>query len=262
MFDRLRHGLRAKLVRIADEAADRQHARVEALISELRRDVRDESARLTHAMREIEFRARRDIHAAGERAAVASTERFARHHMPTITTFPHPEETLRHCLAHVPADGLVLEFGVFSGSTLKTITTALPGRDIYGFDSFQGLPEAWRPNIPAGAFNTGEIPEVDGARLVVGWFDDTLPGFLADHPGPVAFLHLDADLYSSTATVLEQLGHRLQPGSIVLFDEYFNYPNWEEHEHRAWQEFVARSGITFEYLCYTSNNEQLALRIT
>lgn len=263
MFDRLREGLRAKLVRVADEAADRHYARYEALVEGLRRDLRDESAQLAQLIREVEFRSRRDIYAAGERAAVASTDLFVRQHLPTVTTFPRPVETLQHSLSFTPGEGMVCEFGVFGGGTLKTIAAALPGREIYGFDSFEGLPEDWRTNIPAGAFHRGgEVPQVDGAELVIGWFDDTLPSFAAEHPGPVAFLHLDADLYSSTVTVLEHLGDRLRPGSVVLFDEYFNYPGWEEHEHLAWQEFVDRTGITFEYLCYTSNNEQLALRIT
>ncbi|GAA5169605.1 MULTISPECIES: TylF/MycF/NovP-related O-methyltransferase [Amycolatopsis] len=262
MLERIRHRLRASLVRIAEEAADRHLAETAALVERLREDVRREADRVVDNVRDVEFRSRRDIFAAAERAAVASTERFVRQHLPAVPTFPHPAETLRHVLTEVPDEGLVLEFGVYTGSTLKTIATTLPGREIYGFDSFQGLPETWRTGFAEGAFGEAEVPDIDGARLVVGWFADTLPGFAAEHPGPVAFLHLDADLYSSTATVLEHLGDRLRPGSVVLFDEYFNYPGWEEHEHRAWQEFVARSGVTFEYLCYTSNNEQLAVRIT
>jgi hypothetical protein len=47
-----------------------------------------------------------------------------------------------------------------------------------------------------------------------------------------------------------------------VFDEYFNYPGWEQHEHRAWQEFVARSKIRFKYVAYTCNNEQVAVVVT
>ncbi|MCA1671357.1 MAG: TylF/MycF family methyltransferase, partial [Actinobacteria bacterium] len=119
----------------------------------------------------------------------------------------------------------------------------------------EGLPEAWRSGFPAGAFDLDQLPDVPGADLVGGWFDDTLPGFL------VSFLHLDADLYSSTRTVLDLVGPRLQPGSIVLFDEYFNYLGWEEHEHRAWAEYVARTGTRFEYLGYTIDNEQVIVRV-
>ena len=46
-----------------------------------------------------------------------------------------------------------------------------------------------------------------------GWFEDTVPAFLAARPGvPVAFLHADADLYSSTATVLRALTVPRRPG--------------------------------------------------
>ncbi|WP_081736303.1 class I SAM-dependent methyltransferase [Amycolatopsis orientalis] len=255
---------------MVDETAERQHARTELLVErigrELRTDVeaivRRETDRLAQALRDVEFRARRDIDAAGERNAVSATEEFVREHLPTATTFPHPRETLQYALDLAPAGGMALEFGVYSGSTLKVIANARAGHEVYGFDSFQGLPEDWRPNIPAGAFTAERPPEVDGAELVVGWFADTLAGFLDEHPGPVAFLHLDADLYSSTKSVLDHVGPRLRPGSIVLFDEYFNYPGWEKHEHRAWREYVERSGTEFDYLCYTSNNEQLAVRIT
>ena len=75
-------------------------------------------------------------------------------------------------------------------------------------------------------------------------------------------MHVDCDLYSSTATVLQQVGPRLVPGSVVCFDEYWNYPGWQDHEHRAWQEYVEASGIRFEYATYTSNDEQVAMRVT
>jgi hypothetical protein len=266
VFDRIRHALRASFVRVADEAADRHFERCERLVDRLREDLehtmRAETDRLIRAVQEVEFRARRDIHAAGERTAVASTEEFVRKHLPTVRTFPSPAETLEYALSLAPEEGMACEFGVFGGGTLKAVAAARSGRETYGFDSFEGLPEDWRPNIPAGAFTAEVAPEVDGATIVAGWFADTLPGFLAEHPGPVAFLHLDADLYSSTKTVLDAIGGRLRPGSVVLFDEYFNYPGWERHEHRAWREFVERNGVKFEYVCYTSNNEQLAVRVT
>jgi hypothetical protein len=132
---------------------------------------------------------------------------------------------------------------------------------VYGFDSFEGLPEHWRQGFAAGTFATAELPEVPGAELVVGLFDQTLPGFLAEHPEPVAFLHVDADLYSSTVTVLRALAPRLQAGTVIVFDEYFNFPGWVEHEHRAWQEFVADTGLEFEYLGFTADDEQLSVRL-
>jgi hypothetical protein len=75
------------------------------------------------------------------------------------------------------------------------------------------------------------------------------------------FAHLDADLYSSTKTVLDLIGARLSPGAVLVFDEFFNFPGWQDHEYRAWTEFVTRSGRTFEYLGYSSDNEQVVIRL-
>jgi len=138
----------------------------------------------------------------------------------------------------------------------------LPGRKVVGFDVFTGLPETWRTGFPAGAFAQKLLPDVSGADLVVGLFDESLPGFLAEHDEPVAFLHLDADLHSSTRTVLDLVRPRLVAGSVVLFDEYFNYPGWQAGEHRAWREYVNQAGLTFRYEGYTYNHEQLIVTVT
>ena len=66
----------------------------------------------------------------------------------------------------------------------------------------------------------------------------------------MAFIHVDCDLYESTRCVLELLEDRIVPGTIIVFDEYFNYPNWQEHEFRAFQELVARRHMEYQYLGY------------
>jgi predicted O-methyltransferase YrrM len=210
---------------------------------------------------DTEFRARRDLLAAGERDAALQSAKWAEEVMPTARVFHHPQDTLEHALAIAPQGGMALEFGVLRGRSLRIIAAARKGREVYGFDSFQGLPEDYRPHVREGTFAVDALPEVDGAELVVGWFDDTLPGFLEAHPGPVDFLHVDGDLYSSAVTVLRLVGPRLLPGSVLVFDEFFNYPGWEKHEFRAWQEWLERTGTTAVYEGYTSNNEQVIARI-
>ncbi len=134
-------------------------------------------------------------------------------------------------------------------------------RTVAGFDIFTGLPETWRTGFPAGEFAQAEVPDIPAAQLVIGLFEDTLPGFLAQNDEQIAFMHLDCDLYSSTKTVLDLAGDRLAPDAVVLFDEFFNYPGWQRHEFRAWNEFIAQTGRTFEYLAYTGNNEQVVVRL-
>ena len=220
-----------------------------------------EADRAIRAVHDVEFRQRRDLLAAGEWDAAVASARFAAREMPTARAFHDPLSTLRHAVELAPAGGLALEFGVFEGRSLEVIAEGRGRRDVYGFDSFQGLPEDYRPHVRAGAFATSGLPEVAGAELVVGWFQDTLPGILATHPGPVHLLHVDGDPYSSAVTVLEHVGPRLVPGSVVLFDEFFNFPGWEQHEYRAWQEHLARTGARVSYEAYTSNNEQVVARL-
>lgn len=231
---------------------------VERLVA---RAVRGEIDRVLREMGDVERRSRRDIIAAGERAAAASSARFAEEVMARGRWFPEPHETLVYALEQAPKGGLALEFGVWTGRGLRVIADMRGGRDVYGFDSFQGLPEDYRWDVTAGTFALDRLPDVPGAELVVGWFDETLPGFLGEHPGPVDFVHIDSDLYSSARTVLEHIGPRFIPGTVVLFDEYFNYAGWEKHEHRAWREWLERTGTRAEYLAYTSIHEQVVVRI-
>jgi hypothetical protein len=59
-----------------------------------------------------------------------------------------------------------------------------------------------------------------------------------------------------------QLRQRLQVGTIILFDEYFNYPGWEIHEFRAFQEFIVTTGIQYEYIALNPDHQQVAVRLT
>ena len=52
------------------------------------------------------------------------------------------------------------------------------------------------------------------------------------------------------------------PGTVIVFDEYFNYSGWEEGEFRAFQEFVAARKLSYEYLTYNREHQQVAVRIT
>jgi methyltransferase family protein len=158
-------------------------------------------------------------------------------------------------------DGLVVEFGVFEGATINFIA-GLTRETVYGFDSFSGLPEDWRPGFPKGMFSVG-LPRVrPNVSLVAGLFEDTLPAFLERNRQDVSFLHIDCDLYSSTRTVLRLCGPRIRKGTVLAFDEYFNYPGWRRHEFRAFQEFVAETGRAYEYLSVVPRHQQAAVIIT
>jgi hypothetical protein len=167
---------------------------------------------------------------------------------------------VHYALDQIDTTGLHLEFGVGRGKSMRWIASAVDAT-VHGFDSFEGIQEHWNGN-PIGAFSQKQMPKVpDNVEFHVGYFDATLPGFLESNSETIAFLHVDCDLYSSTVTIFDLLGDRLVPGSIILFDEYYNFHRWQQHEFKAFQEFVSKSGLTYEYIAYSVTGQQVAVRV-
>jgi hypothetical protein len=169
--------------------------------------------------------------------------------------------------------GLVLEFGTATGRTLNQFAYWLPNKTISGFDSWQGLPEKFN-DLPAGHF-AQSLPEVlPNCELVQGWFgarpeqdqssiaEFTAQEFAKVRKELIALLHLDADLYSSTKTVLDAFSAHIVPGTVILFNEYWNHPTWKKHEYRAWKEHCKAHGIEYEYIGYASDHQEVAIRVT
>ena len=175
----------------------------------------------------------------------------------------HNPPTLTAALNEVTLDGTLAEFGVYKGTSLTQIAKFFPDRTVHGFDSFVGLPDAWGGTSKgAGAFDIGGKPpelSVSNVEFHVGWFDDTIPAFAQHYSGPLAFVHLDADIYSSTKTVFDNLGDWFVADTIVVFDEYFGYHGWQRHEHKAFQEFLSRTELSFEAISLGHMN--LAVRL-
>ncbi len=187
---------------------------------------------------------------------------FLEANMAEAIGFDTQKELLEFAVDAVTAPGVLTEFGVFRGGTIRKIAKRMPDRKIHGFDSFEGLPEGWfGHNLAKGTFSTGgRLPKVpDNVTLHKGWFEDSIPPWLEENPEPVAFIHNDSDLYSSTVTIFELLKPRMQPGTIILFDEFFNYPGWKVHEVKAWLEFAEKYQIDYTYIGYA--RQQAALRI-
>jgi len=200
------------------------------------------------------------------RLASESSARYIMEHMRTAQNFGTDYDLHEWVATQINRplcyNGLFLEFGVATGRTLNHWARLFPNSTINGFDSFEGLPETWSWQFRQGHFHQPRPRVADNCDLVVGWFDRTLPRFLEQHPRQcLAFLHIDCDLYSSARFVLESLADRIRPGTIIVFDEYLNFPGWEQDEHRAWCEFVERHNVKFEYLAFVSRHQQVAVRI-
>ena len=128
---------------------------------------------------------------------------------------------------------------------------------VYGFDTFIGLPTNWRPKYGAGTFvipNGTNVTVPSNVVLVKGLFIDTLSEQLRliDRAhrchAPVSYVHIDCDIYDGTRDVLFLLGSRLVKGSVVIFDELFNYSGYEKHEIKALFEFLSGFNIRLKPL--------------
>ena len=140
-------------------------------------------------------------------------------------------------------EGDVVECGVAWGKSLAILGLLVKHgdtpRNIWGFDSFEGLPHPTHEDSPEssryakkGMF--GEATEraaltnlravglddeflQSRITLVKGWFSETLPSYGGS---TIALLHIDADLYESYKTTLENLWPKVAIGGIVAFDDY------------------------------------------
>lgn len=166
-------------------------------------------------------------------------------------------EFIERLAPQLDRQSLWLEFGVWMGHSIGLLGKRSQelGRThkVFGFDSFQGLPESWRNSTlgdkwakkwtQKGSFDLGgEAPEwfvdMKTVEFVKGWFNESLPPFLNREPGPVSFVHVDSDLYSSAVFVLRQVTHRLVSGAVIVFDELINYPGFREGEMLALYEWL------------------------
>jgi hypothetical protein len=180
---------------------------------------------------------------------------FIEQNMPDAIVCNNRNEVFNYAISHLLIDGIIAEFGVKSGQTINQ----LAGKDkfrkktIYGFDSFEGIPEDWHgtKTLKGQLSNLGKLPKVSkNVELIKGWFKESLPEFKKTHKENYAFIHIDCDLYQSTKDIFDNIKRKITKGTIIIFDEFFNYPNWKNHEHKAFMELVKEKKLKIKYLCY------------
>ena len=217
--------------------------------------------KLRHFFREIYVK---DLQLHLELDAMRETLDYIKSNLPYAMIFTDWHELHGYAIDKAPATGLFLEFGVKRGGSIRELA-GMTGNTIHGFDSFAGLPEDWGGTpLRKGRFQIRrKLPRMPAnVALHSGWFEDSIPAFIKEYDDPIAYMHVDCDIYASTRTVFKTLADRIVPGTVIVFDEYFNYPNWQQHEYRAFQEFVTGHGIKYEYLGFISYEGIVALRIT
>ncbi len=170
--------------------------------------------------------------------------------IPNVHTYPLTYVFEHMKLQHKP-NTLWLEFGVASGRTINYISQ-FTHETVYGFDSFEGLPEKWRDGFDKGAFNRhGHLPQVNpNVQLIKGWFNDTLLPFIQSQNKKVSFIHMDADLYSSTKYIFDVLKDYIDQDCVIVFDELVNYHGFDGDtgELKAFYEFITENQVDYEWI--------------
>jgi len=148
-------------------------------------------------------------------------------------------------------ESLFLEFGVFKGDSINLFAEKLKKIDaeIFGFDSFKGLKDEWMTEEfnPPGTFDLkGKKPKVErNVKLIDGLVEETAKNFFSKNSKKIAFIHFDMDTYKSTSFVLKLLKNNFHSGTIILFDEFYGFPNWEKYEYKAFKEEIEENKFNF-----------------
>ena len=170
--------------------------------------------------------------------------------------------------AKVP--GAIVECGVWKGGSMMAAALTLNrlgirDRDLYLFDTFEGLPEPgpedvsergksaveeWREldgKRPIGEWCLATLEEVkanielagydpDRVHYVKGKVEETVP---SEAPDQIALLRLDTDWYESTRHEMEHLYPRLSRGGVLIIDDY----GWWRGARKAVDEYLHANDI-------------------
>lgn len=183
---------------------------------------------------------------------------------------------LKQACKEAKIEGTVFEFGVHNANTVHIIADCFPNSNVYGFDSFEGLPEDWNVSYKEkfnkhkkGYFALDKLPEIynDNIQLVKGFFNKSLPTWIANNEIlQCKFIHIDSDLGSSATTVLENLNPYIVKGTVIVFDEFYpwgrkRYERWAEHEYKSLVDWSEKYSREFDVL-YRNNHQQCSIEIT
>ena len=154
---------------------------------------------------------------------------------PTIINDEQLDQIVTHALDVIERgiEGDIVEFGCYVGESSKylrkTLDVTNSNKDLYVYDSFEGLPPlskheegmGWRP----GTLNTTEDVLIKNFRdnglkppyTCKGWFKD-VPEYRI--PDKICFAFLDGDFYDSIYDSLTKIYDKVQEGGYILFHDY------------------------------------------
>jgi hypothetical protein len=130
----------------------------------------------------------------------------------------------------------------------------------YGFDTFEGLPEDWHGEKAGSYTADGNIPQIKGGTFIPGKFEDTLPRFFLQQRPMASLINFDADTYPSTLCALQFSKPIIDRYTILIFDEFFMNPHWEQDEYKALNDFCETHRYTYEVIAISFFSKQVAIK--
>ena len=202
------------------------------------------------------------------RLSISLRARFPFPHIPAL--FMEKERIINDAMAFAQFNktrGDYLEFGTFEGNAFLMAyhlarSYKLSNMNFYAFDSFEGLPKVTGIDVlsdPEPHFQKGEFRcsldrfksilrrhsvDMNKVHVVPGFFDRTLnDATKASLPlRAVSVVLVDCDLYESTRAVLDFITDYVVNGTVILFDDWFNYKGDPRlGENRAFREWLERN---------------------
>jgi hypothetical protein len=173
-------------------------------------------------------------------------------------------------------DGIAVDLGSGVGKASNLLGAVFARSAVFAFDTFTGLPYVWKRgdvgDMPVGTFGPRAaaddarqppFPLLDNVVAVKGLFADTLPQLLPVlASAPLALVHVDSDLYASAVEGLTPLLPLLREGTVLIFDEFYNFSDWEEGEFQAFRELIQGGGFGFRVVAYNAYHQQVVIQIT
>ncbi len=127
-------------------------------------------------------------------------------------------------VAHLP--GAMAEIGVYRGGSAVLLHRVAQTRRLYLFDTFAGHPDPTEAD-DVQAHPAGRFADTSPARVLAMLVGAPVTVHVGRFPAsvevslpPLAFVHLDVDLYESVRDGLATCWPALLPGGVLVVDDY------------------------------------------
>ena len=124
-----------------------------------------------------------------------------------------------HCKS---VEGDFIECGVAAGGTAMMISGHMGSKKLHLFDTFKGLPSVDpKEDLHAEGEMAVSLEECQGnVSGNVEWHPGLIPETFRGFARRFAFAHIDVDLYRSVLDCCEFIYPRMNPGGVMVFDDY------------------------------------------